>query len=277
MKNKPLKGSWILVFLFVMSLCTPYFQSLASAIDNNKLIFSWQQATISQSISNISTAGKSSLTLSVSAAEFQDWKESTDTLNIGINLYGSGGGLIYSHSTGEIQVTSSSFSDYTLTINGADVNGWSEVASVSVFIIGNDGEFWAGNYGTQVESASLKFNDGIELLLNKEFSLGISSWVSNTGWQSCSGGAGSQPCISNPPVPTSIVVTSLQDTTDQGTLRWAITQANATAGGIYDKITFDPSLNGSVVLSSALPPISQNLTIEGNSISTTIVDRKFSL
>jgi hypothetical protein len=72
------------------------------------------------------------------------------------------------------------------------------------------------------------------------------------------------------PAPTSLVVTSLDDTTSSGTLRWAITQANATSGGIYDSITF--GVNGTVTLSSALPQITQNVTITGNGRTQTIID-----
>lgn len=60
---------------------------------------------------------------------------------------------------------------------------------------------------------------------------------------------------------TSIVVNSLADDGSSGTLRWAIGQANATAGGIYDEITF--SVTGTIVLTSQLPTITQNLTITG--------------
>ena len=73
-----------------------------------------------------------------------------------------------------------------------------------------------------------------------------------------------------PPTPTSLVVTSLDDTTSSGTLRWAITQANATLGGIYDSITFD--VNGTITLTSALPQITQNLTVTGNGRTQTIID-----
>jgi hypothetical protein len=72
------------------------------------------------------------------------------------------------------------------------------------------------------------------------------------------------------PAPTSLVVTSLDDTTASGTLRWAITQANATSGGIYDSITF--GVNGTVTLLSALPQITQNVTITGNGRTQTIID-----
>ena len=72
------------------------------------------------------------------------------------------------------------------------------------------------------------------------------------------------------PAPTSLIVTSLDDTTANGTLRWAITQANATAGGIYDEITF--GVDGTINLSSALPQITQNVTITGNGRAQTIID-----
>jgi hypothetical protein len=73
-----------------------------------------------------------------------------------------------------------------------------------------------------------------------------------------------------PPAPTSLAVTSLDDTTSSGTLRWAITQANANAGGIYDAITFD--IDGTITLTSALPQITQNLTVTGNGRTQTIID-----
>jgi len=74
----------------------------------------------------------------------------------------------------------------------------------------------------------------------------------------------------SPPAPTSLEVTSLDDTTSSGTLRWAITQANANSGGIYDSITFD--VNGTITLTSALPQVTQNLTVTGNGRTQTIID-----
>lgn len=72
------------------------------------------------------------------------------------------------------------------------------------------------------------------------------------------------------PAPTSLVVSSLDDTTASGTLRWAITQANATSGGIYDAITF--TVDGIITLTSALPQITQSLTVTGNGRTQTVID-----
>ena len=70
--------------------------------------------------------------------------------------------------------------------------------------------------------------------------------------------------------PPSLQVTSLLDDGSSGTLRWAITQANATSGGIYDAISFDA--DGVITLTSALPQITQNLTVTGNGRTQTVID-----
>jgi len=70
--------------------------------------------------------------------------------------------------------------------------------------------------------------------------------------------------------PVGIVVTSLADDGSNGTLRWAINQANATAGGIYDAIVF--SVDGTITLTSDLPAITEGVTITGTGMATTIID-----
>ncbi len=265
------RGSWILAVVCAWALFSPSLPA-ANAADSKSLVFAYQTATVYQEV-NVNTSNKSSLTLTVSAAETQDWKASSDLLNIGIALYGSGGGLIYQHSTGNIAIDSAQFSDYSISVSesGVGSGGWSSVATARAFIIGQDGEFWAGNYGTRIESASLKFDDNVELLSNTEFT-STSSWTSDIGWQSCSGGSGALPCVSVAVPATSIEVTSLADTSDSGTLRWAIAQANATSGGIYDSITFTSGLSGTITLGSALPALSQNLTITGPGQNVITID-----
>lgn len=66
--------------------------------------------------------------------------------------------------------------------------------------------------------------------------------------------------------PTSLVVTSLDDTLDPGTLRWAITEANAQSGSIYDKITF--TTDGTITPATAYPHVSQTVEIVGNNTTT---------
>lgn len=71
------------------------------------------------------------------------------------------------------------------------------------------------------------------------------------------------------PAPTSLVVNSLDDTTSSGTLRWAITEANANSGGIYDVITF--AIDGTITLQSLLPQITASVTITGNGRTDTVI------
>ena len=65
-------------------------------------------------------------------------------------------------------------------------------------------------------------------------------------------------------------VTSLSDDGSAGTLRWAITQANTTAGA--DTIGVDNSLNGTITLTSNLPAITEALTINGSGQSNLTID-----
>ena len=72
------------------------------------------------------------------------------------------------------------------------------------------------------------------------------------------------------PAPTSVIVTNLSDTSGSGSLRWAITTANASA--TINTITFASGNTGTITLTSALPAISDNLTITGAGLTSTIID-----
>jgi hypothetical protein len=71
---------------------------------------------------------------------------------------------------------------------------------------------------------------------------------------------------------TSLVVTSNMDDGSLGTLRWAINQANAQSGGIYDAITFADGLSGVILLTSDLPAITADISITGNGMAVTYID-----
>jgi len=81
----------------------------------------------------------------------------------------------------------------------------------------------------------------------------------------CSGGGSSQSQIKN----TIIVVTNLADGSGPGELRDAITTANAGSG---TTITFRPGLSGTITLTSALPQITSNVTIQGPGATVIAVD-----
>ena len=141
----------------------------------------------------MSTTGKTAFVASARAINV--WG-SPDLFYVGIELRGVGGGLIYSHSTGWVNLTNS-YQDITLTVTstGVGASSWALVDSVTLVLGGDDHEYWAGNYGPKVDSASLKL-DGTELMTNTEFVDGDRNWTSSVGWQACSGGAGNKPCPS---------------------------------------------------------------------------------
>src|SRR5262245_33753759 len=60
-------------------------------------------------------------------------------------------------------------------------------------------------------------------------------------------------------VPSTFTVTRLADDTLAGSLRWAITQANAEPGD--DTIAFD--VTGTISLTRALPDLSSNIDLQG--------------
>lgn len=95
------------------------------------------------------------------------------------------------------------------------------------------------------------------------------SGVDSLFWAGCYGPVIRNVSLTAASAPTSLVVTSLLDDGSTGTLRWAIGQANATSGGIYDSIEIPA---GTITLNSALPNITQNVTITGNGKISTVID-----
>lgn len=95
------------------------------------------------------------------------------------------------------------------------------------------------------------------------------SGVDSLFWAGCYGPVIRNASLTVVAEPTSLVVTSLLDDGSVGTLRWAINQANSQSGGIYDSITLPA---GTINLASALPAITQNLTIVGNGKTSTVID-----
>jgi hypothetical protein len=172
------------------------------------ITFSYDPTTVTQNV-RVSTTGRTTLLATASAIG------APDLFYVGIELRGVGGGLIYSHSTGWVTLTNS-YQDITLTVTstGVGASNWALVDSVTLVLGGDDAEYWAGNYGPKVDSASLKL-DGTELISNTEFVDGDRYWTSSVGWQTCSGGAGNSPCptaglfgATAPGAPTSVSGTS---------------------------------------------------------------------
>lgn len=268
MKIKPRKGSWILAVLFAVAICFPQVPAKASV--NGEVVFAYQQGAISQAYST-SLIGKSSVSVAVSAKETQDWKPSDDPFRVVVNAIDSQNISNILVDSGSLTLNSSTYQTFSYNNTSTSAPYWDSTDRLQVVVYGGDGEFWAGNYGTALDYVKL-YIDGQQVLANSDFNDGNTAWTSSLGWQTCSGGGGGAPCVKLTSPATSIVVTSLADTTDVGTLRWAIAQANTLSGGINDSITFDSSLSGTITLTSALPAISQNVNITGPGQSVISID-----
>jgi hypothetical protein len=71
----------------------------------------------------------------------------------------------------------------SVTLNAADIaGGFAAVAYVRVYLISDEGSYWAGNYGVQYRTPTLQINgEGNNLLYNSEFGVD-SSGVKVQGW-----------------------------------------------------------------------------------------------
>ena len=110
------------------------------------------------------------------------------------------------------QVLSTVQQAWTLTLGAAAANytistpncggSCTNVNRVNVQFYGKDGGYWAGNYGPQIKSPSLKFNNGSNILYNPEFGIYNNNtfaqgWTSSNGWQNCALYSGAQTCVIN--------------------------------------------------------------------------------
>ena len=190
-----------------------------------------------------------------------------DLFYVGIELRGVGGGLIYSHSTGWVTLTNS-YQDITLSVTstGVGASNWALVDSVTLVLGGDDAEFWAGNYGPKVDSASLKL-DGTELMSNTEFVDGDRYWSSSVGWQACSGGAGNAPCPTTglfgataPGVPTSVSGTSGNG---QVSVSWTAPASNGGAAITDYVVQYSTSASGTYTTFSDGTSTTTTATVTG--------------
>lgn len=121
---------------------------------------------------------------------------------------------------------------YTLTLGAAPTTysitstncggSCANVSYVSVQFYGKDGGYWAGNYGPYIQSPTLKFNNGSNILYNPEFGVYgtngyAQGWTSSNGWQSCALYSGAQTCVVNNGAPVNGGTYSVTGGTTSGT------------------------------------------------------------
>ena len=182
-----------------------------------------------------------------------------------LGVWGGGPQLTFSYVQNSVtqQVSIASPSELELSFLANGPNG----GTYSAMISDSDQSVTTGVLTAGENQVS---NLGITTTQNDEIVTVTFSGVDSLFWAGCYGPVIRNASLTVVTQPTSLVVTSLLDDGSVGTLRWAINQANAISGGIHDSITF--GVDGTVSLTSALPQITQSVTITGNGIANTIID-----
>jgi hypothetical protein len=170
-----------------------------------------------KAVDNALKMGYNFVTVS-SVVVFDNTMRSGGTLNFSALLADGGGRnpgdpitmkMVFYNSSNQIINTVQQ--SYTLTLGTAPTtyslstsncgSSCSNVSYVSVQFYGKDGGYWAGNYGPYIQSPSLTFNGGSNILYNPDFGIYSGTqphgWTSTNGWQSCQLYSGTNTCIIN--------------------------------------------------------------------------------
>lgn len=147
----------------------------------------------------------------------------------------------------------------TATLNDSDITGgFAAVAYVRVYLISDEGSYWAGNYGVQYRAPTLTANGGSQnLLYNPEFGIAPNS-VKAQGWatsyssySNCGVTSGNQICVTN----ETNVTANMSDTTTGYDANGGTTSGQA---GGYDAqlstSTADSAEAGNGYTDSSSPP-----------------------
>jgi hypothetical protein len=170
-----------------------------------------------KAVDNALKMGYNFVTVS-SVVVFDNTMRSGGTLNFSALLADGGGRnpgdpitmkMVFYNSSNQIINTVQQ--SYTLTLGAAPTtyslstsncgSSCTNVSYVSVQFYGKDGGYWAGNYGPYIQSPSLTFNGGSNILYNPDFGIYSGTqphgWTSTNGWQSCQLYSGTNTCIIN--------------------------------------------------------------------------------
>jgi hypothetical protein len=123
-----------------------------------------------------------------------------DPITMKMVFYNSSNQIINTVQQSHTLTLGAAASTYSLSTSNCG-NSCNDVSYVSVQFYGKDGGFWAGNYGPYIQSPSLTFNGGSNILYNPDFGIYSGTqphgWSSSNGWQSCQLYSGTNTCIIN--------------------------------------------------------------------------------
>ena len=181
-----------LVFLLLFSLS-------AWAVDNS-IKMGYNFVTVSQNIVfNSSMQSGGTLSFSAQVAD-GGGRNPGDPFTMKLVFYNSSNQIVNTVQQSWTLVLGAAASTYTLNATNCG-SSCSSVAYVSVQFYGKDGGYWAGNYGPFIQSPSLTFNGGSNILYNPQFGIytgtAAQGWASSNGWQSCALYSGTNTCVTN--------------------------------------------------------------------------------
>ena len=195
----------------------PFSPTSPVSADSFAAVFAYDPTTINQevSVSDINSTSQFTMTASVAKSSWAN-----DYVYIEAVFKDSAGNTLTSvrnPSSGSTTLTSDSPIEMSVSLASTDASWNTQIAKVEAIVWGDDGEYWAGNYGVALDWVKLEQTTSTgtsQLLLNPEFANGDAHWTSSAGWQQCSGGAGAAVCITNTFTPsTSSPTTSVAPAT----------------------------------------------------------------
>lgn len=189
-----------LFVLFLSLICIVSYSQEVVATDN-AIKMGYNFVTVSQDVvfdNTMRTGG--SLTFSALVAD-GGGRNPGDPFTMRMVFYDSNNQVLSTVQQAWTLTLGAAAAPYTITTPNCG-GSCANVSRVNVQFYGKDGGYWAGNYGPYIQSPSLKFNNGGNILYNPEFGIYSGNtfaqgWTSSNGWQNCQLYSGAQTCVVN--------------------------------------------------------------------------------
>ena len=182
---------------FILLLIVFQVQGINAA--DNAIKMAYNFTTVSQTVVfNSTMQAGGTLQLSAQIAD-GGGRNPGDPVTLKLVFYNSSNAVITTVQQAYTLVLGAAASTYSLSTTNCG-GSCSNVAYVSVEFYGKDGGYWAGNYGPYIQSPSLTFNGGSNILYNSQFgtysgNTFAQGWSSSAGWQNCALYSGSATCV----------------------------------------------------------------------------------
>jgi hypothetical protein len=260
----------LLAGLMILTVLEPFSPTSPIHADSFAAVFAYDPTTISQEVTVSDIANTTQFTMTASVAKA--W--ANDDVYIEALFKDSSGTVLASKrnpTSGSTTLTSDSPVEMSVSLPSSDPDWSASIAKVEVIVWGDDGEYWAGNYGIVVDWVKLEQTTSSgtsQLLLNPEFANGDTNWTSSMGWQACNGGGGASVCITNIYAPsTSSPTTSVAPPTSSTSSTTSTTTTTVAASSSTTTVAPSSTTTAAPVGQAAIPRVST--TVAGASTTST--------